>query len=238
MPFKPIIAFLPCRRGSERVKEKNVKSFAGIEGGLTRIKIEQLLMCSEVDAIVVSTDDPKVADICKQITKKSNKKVSIFERPAHLAASSTSTDALIEYIPEIIRDGSVLWTHVTSPFVDSSVYKQAIQTYHEQTETRMYDSLMSVTKIQKFIWNQYGPVNYDRTQEKWPRTQTLPALYEVNSAIFITPIEIYLREKDRIGKRVYLFELGANQGMDIDWEEDFKLAEKYWLWLCQTRLSY
>jgi CMP-N-acetylneuraminic acid synthetase len=224
----PIIAFLPCRRGSERVKEKNTRRFAGIEGGLTRIKMEQLLNCPEIDSIVVSTDDPKVADISSALAKESSKSVKIVERPPHLATSATSTDEVIKYIPEIITEGIILWTHVTSPFVDSSVYTKAIQVYREQTAVDSYDSLMSVTKIQKFLWNQDKPINYDRNQEKWPRTQTLPVIFEVNSALFMAPIEVYLQCQDRIGKKVYLFELTASQALDIDWEEDFKLAEGYW----------
>jgi CMP-N-acetylneuraminic acid synthetase len=154
----PVIAFLPCRRGSERVKEKNTRNFAGVEGGLTQIKMEQLLKCPDIDSIIVSTDDPKVADTSSAIAKQYSKRVSIVERPPHLATSATSTDELIQYIPEIITEGIILWTHVTSPFVDSLVYTKAIQTYYEQSSKDTYDSLMSVTKIQKFLWNQEQPI--------------------------------------------------------------------------------
>ena len=43
---------------------------------------------------------------------------------------------------------------------------------------------MTVTKIQKFIWNDRKPVNYNRNLEKWPKTQTIEPLWEVNSGIF------------------------------------------------------
>ncbi|NEP50561.1 MAG: acylneuraminate cytidylyltransferase family protein [Moorea sp. SIO3C2] len=225
---RPIIAFLPCRRGSERVKRKNTRPFAGIEGGLTKIKIEQLLNCPEIDSIVVSTDDLKVAEICNTVAKDYSKSVIICERPAHLATSETSTDDLIKYVPEIITEGVVLWTHVTSPFVDSSIYSNSIKTYCEQIALDTCDSLMSVTKVQKFLWDCNGPINHEPIHEKWPRTQTLPVIYEVNSAIFLAPIELYIQGQDRIGKRVNLFELTTSQSIDIDWEEDFRLAEKIW----------
>ena len=224
----PIIAFLPCRRGSERVKDKNTRPFAGTQGGLTHIKIQQLFQCPEIDAIVVSTDDSYVAEICEKTAREYTKDFKVIERPPHLATSSTSTDDLIKYVPEIISEGVVLWTHVTSPFVDSAIYSDAIITYKNKIIFDAYDSIMSVTKIQKFIWNQNGAVNYNRVQEKWPRTQTLSSLYEVNSAIFMAPIETYLCKQDRIGSKVYLFELSTSQAMDIDWEEDFKLAEHSW----------
>ncbi len=229
MPYSnlPIIAFLPCRRGSERVKHKNTRTFASIEGGLTKIKMEQLLNCPEIDSIIVSTDDPEVAETCQRLASNHTKSVNILERPAHLATSTASTDDVVKYIPEIISDGVILWTHVTSPFVDSNAYTNAIRAFREKSSDG-YDSLMSVTRVQKFLWDENGPINYDREKEKWPRTQTLPVIYEVNSAIFLAPIEIYIQQQDRVGKKVVPFELSASQAMDIDWEEDFKLAQELW----------
>jgi CMP-N-acetylneuraminic acid synthetase len=221
-----IIAFLPCRKGSERVKAKNTRPFAGIEGGLTQIKITQLLECALIDRIVVSTDDPEVAAICRAAAQKAPKPVEIVARPSELAASNTSTDDVVRYVPSVIPSGTVLWTHVTSPFVTAEIYEAAIQDYRQHSAT--HDSLMSVTKLQKFLWNEAGPVNYDKKQQKWPNTQTLPALYEINSAIFIAPLDVYRQHDDRIGPKPRLFELSGHHVLDIDWMEDFILAEKLW----------
>ena len=35
--------FLPCRLGSERIPQKNTKDFAGIKGGLLKVKLNTLL---------------------------------------------------------------------------------------------------------------------------------------------------------------------------------------------------
>jgi N-acylneuraminate cytidylyltransferase len=56
--------FLPMRAGSERISNKNTKSFSGIDGGLCLIKLKQLLQCKLINSIIVSTDDIKVMDIC------------------------------------------------------------------------------------------------------------------------------------------------------------------------------
>lgn len=223
-----VIAFLPCRKGSERVKEKNTRSFAGIEGGLTKIKLDQLIACPEIDEITVSTDDPVVMSLAEIAAQKTDKPVHIKERPSHLAESSTSTDTLIRHIPEIISQGIVLWTHVTAPFVDNETYSHAIRRFWETTKQNEHDSLMAVNEVQTFLWNANGPVNYDRNKEKWPRTQTLPKWYEVNSAFFIATIESYIMESDRIGINPYMYELGFPESVDIDTEEQFYFAE--WTW--------
>ena len=84
---------------------------------------------------------------------------------------------------------------------------------------------MTVTKIQKFIWNDRKPVNYNRNLEKWPKTQTIEPLWEVNSGIFLAHKSIYESHKDRIGNTPYLFELGDDRAFDIDWMTDYKIAE-------------
>ena len=217
---KAVNVFLPMRAGSQRVPNKNTKSFGGIDGGLCSIKLEQLLKCRLIDSIFVSTNDPKVMDICNRFNSQ---KIKIIERPEELASSATSTDDLIKYVPAVMPDGHILWTHVTSPFITPDIYDQIIGTYLSNIEYN--DSLMTVTKLQKFIWNNTAPINYNHSVEKWPRTQTLEPLWEVNSGAFLTTREIYLKHTDRIGSRPYLYQLNAEISFDIDWLPDFNMAE-------------
>ena len=223
-----VVAFLPCRAGSERVKAKNTRTFAGIEGGLTSIKLRQLVSCPEIDEIVVSTDDPIVMELARQAAGNIKKPIRIVQRPPELARSDASTDDLIVHVSEIIQQGVVLWTHVTSPFADERTYGDAIDVFRDSLRKGRFDSLMSVNRIQTFLWSEDGPVNYDRDKEKWPRSQTLPIWYEANSAIFIAPLEIYHSERDRIGRSPNLYELSFPESTDIDTEEDFAFAE--WIW--------
>ena len=121
------------------------------------------------------------------------------------------------------KEGHILWTHVTSPFINSDVYYKIIDTY--QKNINKFDSLMTVSKIKKFIWNDHEPLNYDRNLEKWPRTQTLKSLWEVNSGAFLASKDIYKKRDDRIGNAPYLCQLNDEIAFDIDWLEDFKIAE-------------
>jgi CMP-N-acetylneuraminic acid synthetase len=219
-----ISVFLPMRKGSQRVKNKNIRDFSGIEGGLTYIKLSQLLEVKEINTIIVSTDHEKVKEIARSFN---NSKIVIDDRPSNLASSNTSTDDLIKYVPSVISKGVVLWTHVTSPFIDSRIYSQAIKCYFNNLDNN--DSLMSVTEIQKFIWNESGPITYDSNKEKWPRTQTLSSLYEINSGIFLADIDIYKNQQNRIGKKPFFFKLDSKMALDIDWKDDFDIAEVLWL---------
>jgi CMP-N-acetylneuraminic acid synthetase len=218
-----INVFLPIRKGSERVKFKNTKTFSSIDGGLTKIKLSQLIKVKQIDKIYVSTNDQVVKDLARSFNSS---KIIIDNRPDYLGSSEASTDDIINYVPKIISKGVVVWTHVTSPFVDECVYENAITQYLSSNGS--YDSLMTVTSLQKFIWKNGESFNYDRALEKWPRTQTLDMLYEVNSGIFIADINIYKKLNDRIGENPFLYEISGKKAFDIDWNDDFEIAEILW----------
>jgi CMP-N-acetylneuraminic acid synthetase len=211
--------FLPCRLGSERIPQKNTKVFAGVKGGLLKVKLSTLLKVSTIESIVVSTNDAEVINIAKSFK---NERIIIDVRPELLATSSASTDDVIRYVPTVIKDKHILWTHVTSPFISVSTFEKAIAKYFRSDK---HDSLMTVNKVQTFLWDKEKPINYDRSVEKWPRTQTLPEFYEINSGFFINSRENYLKFRDRIGLKPYLYTTEGYESLDIDWPEDFKLAE-------------
>lgn len=215
--------FLPCRKGSQRIKNKNIKPFADIEGGLTKIKLLQIARLDIVDKIYLSTNDDEIINIAQKLNIS---KLVIDQRSEYLCRNETTTDELITYVPTIIKEKHILWTHVTSPFINEDDYLEAIQKYFSLINSDKNDSLMSVTKLKKFVWNNTGPINYDRSSLKWPFTQTIDCLFEINSGIFISSLNNYIKFNDRIGIKPYMYELDSIKSFDIDWEEDFIVAEQ------------
>lgn len=212
---------MPCRKGSERVPRKNIRPIAGKSLGLLEIKLGQLLATTLIDKIILSTNDEEILDFAASL---GDRRLDLRTRDESLAANSTSTDQLIEYAGSQVDEGHLVWTHVTSPFIGAVEYDEMLRTYLRELMNG-YDSLMTVTELQGFIWDESGPVNYDRSVEKWPRTQTLNPLYEVNSGAFVAPVSVYRDQKDRIGDAPFKYKLDKIQGFDIDWEEDFQIAE-------------
>lgn len=223
----PVIAFLPCRKGSERVPRKNIRPFGPFQHGLIEIKLEQLLSCAEIDLIVLSTNDSEILALAKDLC--AGDRMLIHHRKESLSSSATSTDELISHAADLITPISphshILWTHVTSPFVTATHYAEMLAGYFDALGNG-YDSLMTTTSLHSFLWTEAGPLNYDRSAEKWPRTQTLAPVQEVNSAGFLAPSAIYSSHSDRIGSRPKLFPLSRLSSIDIDWEEDFLIAEQ------------
>lgn len=140
--------FLPTRKGSERVKNKNTRTFAGIEGGILKIKIGQLLQVERVSSIVISTNDLETIAVAKSFN---NNRIKIVERPDNLCMSSTVIEDFINYIPSIIDTEHIFWVHATAPFADIDILNSALDCYEENViKNSTFDSLLSVTKIQQF----------------------------------------------------------------------------------------
>jgi CMP-N-acetylneuraminic acid synthetase len=216
-----ISVFLPCRKGSQRVPKKNIKPFAGYKHGLIEIKLEQLINANLVDQIVLSTNDEEILEYADNLRCS---KIVLHHRIDKLASNECSTDNLVSHAVSLIPKGDILWTHVTSPFLSSESYNQIINQYFLVLKEG-YDSLMTTNIVKSFLWDEHGPINYAYSKEKWPRTQTLKPIHEVNSAVFLASAKIYLSNNDRIGSRPFLYALNKIEGFDIDWEEDFKIAE-------------
>lgn len=216
-----VTAFLPCRAGSQRVPRKNIKPFAHVEHGLIEIKLGQLVASTEIDEIVLSTND---TEILEYADSWKSEKLRLHERAAALASSETSTDQLVAHALDLVGDGHILWTHVTSPFITARHYDEILTTYRTKLAGG-YDSLMTTTEIHGFLWQDERPMNYDRAVEKWPRTQTMKPVHEVNSGVFLAPADVYRTLDDRIGELPYLYAMDKLVSHDIDWPEDFVVGE-------------
>ncbi|SIR10497.1 acylneuraminate cytidylyltransferase family protein [Pontibacter lucknowensis] len=221
---RDICFFLPTRKGSQRVKSKNTRRFSNIEGGILELKLRQLLSCKSLTYVILSTNDELSVEIAQSIDP-SGDRIRVILRPEELCLDTTPLSALISYVPGIVLESHIIWGHTTTPFVDADEYDKAIGEYFGKLEEG-YDSLVSVSALQNFILDGEGQgVNFDTSRNHWPRTQDLPMLYEINHAMFITSREVYLNQKNRVGAKPYFFLQDKIRSFDIDWEDDFIIAE-------------
>ncbi|MCD7924863.1 MAG: acylneuraminate cytidylyltransferase family protein [Bacteroides sp.] len=217
-----IAFFLPTRKGSERVKNKNTRPFAGIEGGLVENKLRQLLLCKKIDEIILSTND----EICVEVANKftSDKRLRVIPRPDELCMSSTDLQDLICYVPTISDANHFLWGHVTTPLAGPDEYDKGIELYLSKLHEG-YDSLVGVTELKNFLLNRDGKLINNTTDIPWPRTQDLEPLYEINHTMFLARREVYIKQKNRIGHKPLFYVMDEIHSKDVDWEEDFTIAE-------------
>jgi N-acylneuraminate cytidylyltransferase len=218
-----IAFFLPARKGSRRVKNKNTRPFAGIAGGLLENKLSQLIQTKNIAEILLSTNDDDCIEIAGDFAQK-DARLKILRRPEALCSDTTDLRDLIAYVPTITNAKNILWGHVTTPVANATEYDKAIDVYLSKLKDG-YDSLVGVAELKNFLLNKEGKTVNNATSVPWPRTQDLETLYEVNHVMFLAGREVYETQKNRIGKKPVLHVMDKLNSFDIDWEEDFMVAE-------------
>ena len=122
-----------------------------------------------------------------------------------------------------VKSKFYIQTHSTNPLLSLDSLTNSLKYF--KSNFPIYDSLFSVTKKQIRYWDSMNkPINHNKNI--LIRTQDLPPIYEENSCIYIFERETLIENRNRIGKRPYLYEIDPFESIDIDEEIDFILAEK------------
>jgi N-acylneuraminate cytidylyltransferase len=172
---------------------------------------------------VLSTNDEECLRIGRKYAERSPR-LRVVERPDELCLDSTNLQDLICYVPTITSAEHILWGHVTTPLADAASYDAAVEDYFASLDEG-FDSLVGVTELKNFLLDAEGRLINNTTELPWPRTQDLAPLYEINHTVFLAPREVYIEQRNRLGRRPKLHVMDKISSMDIDWEEDFVIAE-------------
>jgi CMP-N-acetylneuraminic acid synthetase len=212
-----ITALMPMKHNSERLPNKNIKEFHGKP--LYNYVLQSLIKSRYIEEIIINTDIDEVLDM-----KNVNNKVRIIKRPKKLCGDFAPFFDIIEHDMNQTKAEIFLHTHSTNPLVKTQTINDAILTFMKNVE---YDSLLSVTKHRKrMYYANKKPINHD-PQDKLLRTQDLKPIYMDNSCLYIFTRESFFKaEKHRIGEKPFFFEMDEIESIDIDYENDFIIAEK------------
>ena len=109
--------------------------------------------------------------------------------------------------------------HATSPFIRRATIEEALRKVHSGEA----DSAFSAERVQTFAWFEGKPLNY--SLDNIPRTQTIEPVYVETSAFFIFSREMWCEHGRRIGNKPHIAVVDHIEGLDIDYPEDFQMAE-------------
>jgi CMP-N-acetylneuraminic acid synthetase len=211
-----ITALVPMRHHSQRVPNKNFRSLAGHP--LYTYILDTLLQVQTVEAVVVDTDSPEI----KAGLANDYPDVIVLDRPETLRGPEVSMNDVILWDLTQVPAEHYLQTHSTNPLLSPDTVSQALSAYLEGMGR--YDSLFSVTRLQKRLWSPDGkPLNHDPAH--LIQTQHLPPILEENSCLYIFSREGMVSHRNRIGDSPLLFEIPADEAWDIDVEIDLRIVE-------------
>jgi CMP-N-acetylneuraminic acid synthetase len=213
---KKIVALLPMKANSERVKGKNFRNLAGKP--LFQWILDSLLANEKIDQIVINTD---ARELLLENGLIESDRVVIRNRKPELCGDLVSMNLILEDDIKAISADTYIMTHTTNPLISATTINEALDKFH--TKLDMHDSLLSVNQVQtRFYRSDMTPVNHD--PNNLIRTQDLEPWYEENSCIFIFSAESFSRTNARIGETPQMFVTPKLESVDIDEPEDWDMA--------------
>ena len=206
-----LTAIIPVREGSERVRNKNIKPFAGKT--LLEIKIESLKRVDGLDDIVVSSDSLLMLDMAKKLGVKTHL------REDYYASGKVNNSEFMHNLAVETESNYIMYSPVTSPLLSSETVTECITKF-------MYsdiENIVTATSQKHHMWLEGKPINYDIRNS--PNSQDLPDIVSINYGICMIGKEDMIKNRNIVTENPYFYKLDEIESMDIDTEFDFMVSE-------------
>jgi CMP-N-acetylneuraminic acid synthetase len=215
---KRIIALLPMKANSVRVKGKNFKDFCGKP--LFRWILDTLLQVEEIDQIVINTD---ARHILAENGLVDTDRITIRDRKPEICGDHVSMNLVLADDVANVPADLYLMTHTTNPLMSAGTIRKAIAAFMDAQAANAADSLFTVDKVQtRFYRADSSPVNHD--PDNLIPTQELEPWFEENSNLYIFTSRSFADKRARIGKLPMMLESPSFESIDIDTPADWKFA--------------
>ena len=209
-----ISALIAARSGSVRVQNKNIRPFAG--STLLEVKIEQLKRISNIEEIVVNSNDDeilKIAERCGAIP---------CVRDPYYASNTVSMSDVYRNMAENMNCDVIVYANCTNPVIKDETIFNLVEYYKNHCDE--FDSVNSAHLVKEFLWKDNLPINYDLRNQ--PRSQDLPNISALNFAVNVLSRETMIEGKNVVGKKPFIYNIDQIEATDIDNPSDFFLAEQ------------
>lgn len=205
-----IVAIVPVKGTSERIENKNIRLLDGKP--LFLHTIEKLLSCNFLDEVYLDTESEKIIDLVSDYEN-----LKIMKRNPELANNKTDGHKLFMNEVENIEADIYVQILCTSPFIKKETIKKGIDILREKN----VDSVVLVKKEKQYLWENGKPLY---STEKIPNSVELPETIIETMGMYIMKKEAALKTRKRYNGNVYLLEAEAIEGIDVNYPEEFKLA--------------
>ena len=214
------LALIPARGGSKGIPRKNVKLIAGKP--LIVWTIEAALRSSLSGAVVVSTDDPEIAEVARRAGAQVP-----FMRPLELAQDQTPGVAPVFHaLDQLPQYDSVLLLQPTSPLRTS----QDIDACLDLARQRQAPSVVSVSEPDT---HPYWTYRLTPEQTLCPlvdaalvtRRQDLPEVMAINGALYFADARWLRQGGSLIGPETLAYVMPRERAVDLDTPLDWQLAQ-------------
>lgn len=208
------LATIPIKTNSTRVKGKNFRPLGGKK--LYEYIIEHALESGCFDDLVVDTDSQEIVEYC------GNKGVLTIPRDPWLASNDANgNDLLVHHFNKFQGYDAYFQLYATAPFLKPETIRAC---YERLATSGAHDSVLTATQEGGWFWCQGLPVNYQ--PGLLPRSQDAIHVVKETTGLYGVRSDVVSRYHCRIGSRPIFVFVEPKEAIDLDTEQDFKLAER------------
>lgn len=212
-----IVAQIPARSGSQRVKNKNLRLLNGKP--LISYVIEASKKVDFFHDIYVNTDCNNIGNYAKSLG------VKYYKRPSILASNTATSD---EYNYDFLKNHDLdllVQINPVCPLITSDEIKEIINHFLDKD----LDTLITVREERFQAFYKGEPINFS-LDNALPRTQDLTPILICSWPICIWKKKSFTKKYEEKGHSVFSGKLGLYpvsfySSLKISYEEDFTLAE-------------
>lgn len=218
------LAVIPARGGSKRIPRKNIRDFCGKP--MLAWSIEAALESTCFDQVIVSTDDPEIAELSRHWGASTP-----FLRPQHLADDHTGTTPVVRHAIEEIRAAgcmteAVCCIYATAPFVTVDDLKRGLAALEQNTARFAFSVTSFPFPIQRAIRiNAEGRVAMFQPEQFLVRSQDLEEAYHDAGQFYWGQSEAWLNNEVIFSSGSVPVIIPRSRVQDIDTLEDWERAE-------------
>jgi CMP-N,N'-diacetyllegionaminic acid synthase len=210
-------AIVVARGGSVRLPNKALLPFAGTT--LIGHKVRTLKACRAIDRVVVGSDSMNILDAAEAEGAE-----IVLRDHYHCDEARCSANEMIADMAGRVEGDLIVWAHPTNPLVRSATYDAAVGMYREAIY-KGHDSLASVYSVKRHAWASNGaPLNFNPWAGPHRLASELEPIRFQCGSIFIQPRQQMLENRYFYGRRPALFEMPADEHLDIDVRHDYETA--------------
>lgn len=224
---KNILGVITARGGSKGIPGKNIKLLGGKP--LIVYTIESAKKSKLITHLIVSTDDEKIADVCRQYGADVP-----FMRPKELAQDITPHLPVIQHAIKFMEEksgivfGYVVIFQPTSPFrtaddIDSTIQKLIDTGADSAVSLVEFEKGMHPVKAKKLEGDRV--LAYCMEEVEGIRRQDIPTAYRRNGAVYAMKRDLLLKDNRLYGDFVAGYVVPKERSIDIDESFDWLRAE-------------
>ena len=221
--MKNRLLVIPARSGSKRIKNKNIRAFKGKP--IIYYSIKEAVKSNIFSKIHVSTDSKKIKAIAESFGLKVD-----FLRPKYLAKDKTPTIDVLKYVYKKFKHKSNLFDEIwsltpCSPLVKSKDLIKSSKIL-KNNKNKIVISITSYPVPIEWAFykkkNKLYPIKKNFYKKK---SQDLSTKYHDTGNFVGIPVSFFKNKEIDFDTNYIGYELPRSRAIDIDTEDDFKLAE-------------